>query len=433
MDYKKIIVQWKEFELPKLMPRDISINLAADFIATITGPRRAGKTYLCFQLMNHLTSEGVSRENILYVNFEDEKLLGAEAKDMELLMDAFYELSNLDKKQNIYLFFDEIQNVKDWDAWIRRIHDTQKNVKLILTGSSSKMLSREVSTKLRGRILNHEVFPLSFREYLSWKNAPYNLKTLSESKDRYEVKKQYNEFLVGGGYPAVVLSQTPKEAILQSYYESMIFKDIVERHGIKDVKKLRLLANLLFELTSRELSYNKLANKLKSLGFSTSKNTIIEHISHFEDAYLFFQNLKYDYSVTKQLGSIKKLYCIDNGLLNAVSFKFAEDTGRLMENLAYVELRRRGKRVYYYKNKAECDFLIQEKNKVVSAIQVTCTLNEENEKREINGLIEAMENYKLDEGVIITSDQEEERKIGCKTISLIPIWKWLLQSQKTSL
>ncbi|MFH0861134.1 MAG: ATP-binding protein [Candidatus Altiarchaeota archaeon] len=429
MEHKKIIVQWKEFELPKLMPREVSVNLTVDFIVTITGPRRAGKTYLCFQMMNRLISDGVPKENILYVNFEDEKLLGAEAKDMEFLMDSFYELSNVDKEQSIYLFFDEIQNVKDWDMWVRRIYDTQKNVKLILTGSSSKMLSREISTKLRGRVLNYEVFPLSFREYLSWKNVPYDLRTLSESRDRHEVKKQYDEFLAGGGYPAVVFSQMPKELILQSYYEAMIFKDIVERHSIKEIKKLRLLANLLFELTSRELSYSKLANRMKSLGLSTSKNTIIEYVSHFEDAYLFFQNLKYDYSITKQLGSIKKLYCIDNGLLNAVSFKFAEDTGRLMENLVYVELRRRGKRVYYHKNRAECDFLVQEKNRVVSAIQVTHKLDEENERREINGLMEAMETHKLEAGVIITSSQEEEKRIDGREITITPVWKWLLAGE----
>jgi hypothetical protein len=428
MDYKKTIIQWKEFKPPKTLPREANIDPTADFITTITGPRRAGKTYLCFQLMEQLTRKGTPKENILYANFEDEKLIGAEAADLEHLLDTFYELTDVDTKQNIFLFLDEIQNIKDWDAWIRRIHDTQKNIRLILTGSSSKMLSREVSTKLRGRILNHEVFPLSFREYLTWKNTPYDLRTLTESKDRLEVKKRYNEYLTCGGYPAVVLGQAPKEAILQNYYESMIFKDVVERHNIKDVKRLRILASLLFESTAHEMSYNRLANKLKSLGFSTSKNAIIEHIAHFEDAYLFFQSMKYDYSITKQVGAIKKVYCIDNGLLNAVSFKFTEDAGKLMENQIYLELKRRSRQVYYNKGKHECDFLTQEKNRVTAAIQVTHTLSEENESREISGLLEAMNTHNLKDGTIITYEQEETRKTDDKTIRITPVWKWLLEA-----
>ncbi|MBN2013957.1 MAG: ATP-binding protein [Candidatus Altiarchaeota archaeon] len=428
MEHRKIIIQWKEYTPPKTQPREVNIDPTTDFITTITGPRRAGKTYLCYQLMNHLIDKGTPRENILYVNFEDEKLIGAKAADLEKLMNTFQELTDTNPEHNTYLFLDEIQNVKDWDAWIRRIHDTQKNVKLILTGSSSKMLSREVTTKLRGRILNHEVYPLSFKEYLTWKNTPYNLKTLTESRDRIEVKKQYNEYLTNGGYPTIALNQAPREQILQSYYESMIFKDVVERHNIKDVKKLRILAKLLFESTSKEMSYNRLANKLKSLGFTASKNTIIEHISHFEDAYLFFQNMKHEYSITKRMGAIKKIYCIDNGLLNTVSFKFAEDTGKLMENQVYIELKRRNKQVYYHKDKHECDFLTQEKNKITSAIQVTHTLNDENEDREINGLLEAMRTHNLQDGTILTFEQEETRKKDDKTIRITPVWKWLLET-----
>ena len=427
MDYKRVVVQWMEFVPPSFKQRDISVDLESDFIASISGPRRAGKTYLCFQLMDGLLGKGVPAGNILYLNFEDEKLIGAQAEDIERLMDAFYELSDVDQRHNLYLFMDEVQNVTDWDAWVRRIYDTKKNVKLIVTGSSSKLLSREVSTKLRGRVINHEVFPLSFKEYLSWKGVSYDLRTISDSGGRFELKKLYEQYLANGGYPAVVSGQAPGDTILQGYYESMIFKDIVERHGMKEVKKLRLLANLLFESAAKEITYTKLSNKLKSLGLSTSKNTIIEYVSYFEDAYLFFQNIKYDYSITKQLGSIKKIYCIDNGLLNAVSFKFAEDRGRLMENAAYLELKRRGSRVYYHRNGHECDFLIQEKNQVVCAIQVTETLTEDNEKRELSGLTEAMSTHGLKEGLILTADQEEERTIDGRKIKILPLWKWLLQ------
>lgn len=427
VDYKRIVVQWKELELPNTLPRNIGVELSHDFITTITGPRRAGKTFLCFQLMKQLFEKRVSKENVLYVNFEDEKLLGANAEDLNGILDAFFELTNIDKKQNIFLFLDEIQNVENWDAWIRRIYDTHKNIKIILTGSSSKLLSKEISTSLRGRVINIEVFPLSFKEFLAWKKIKYELKTVLYSKERFVVKKEFDEYLINGGYPAIVFNKPLREQVLQNYLESMIFKDIIERHNLKEIKKLKILVKILFASTAKEISYNKIANKLKSIGLSISKNTIIEYISYFDDAYLFFQNLKYEYSLTKQLGSMKKIYCIDNGLLNAVSFKFSDDTGKLLENLVFIELKRRKKEVYFNKNKHECDFLIKTKNKVTETIQVTKELNEDNYTRETTGLIEAMKKFKLKNGIILTLEQSEEKKIDGKQVKIIPIWKWLLE------
>ncbi len=427
MEYQRIIVQWMEFKIPEVLPRHAQVKLTTDFITTITGPRRAGKTYFCFQLIKQLLQKGIHRGNILYVNFEDEKLLRAEAEDLNGLLDAFHELSEIDEKQEIYLFLDEIQNVKDWDAWVRRIHDTQKNINMVLTGSSSKLLSREISTKLGGRTLNTGIYPLSFKEFIAWRGIEYDLKTISYSKKRFPLKKEFSSFLSGGGYPAVLLNEAFRDEILQGYFESMIFRDVVERYNVKEIKKLRVLAGLLFASTTKDISYNKLANKLKSLGYTLSKNTIIEYISYFEDAYLFFQNLKYEYSLTKQLGSIKKVYCIDNGLLNAVSFKFSKDIGKLMENLVFIELMRRNKEVYHHRKKRECDFLVKEKNEVVAAIQVTEELNDENRSREIAGLIEAMETHELSQGTILTYDSEGIEEIGDKTIPVKPLWKWMLE------
>ena len=427
MDYKQIITFWREFNIPNALKRAIKVDVNTDFIVTITGPRRAGKTYFCFQLINQLLDTGISKENILYINFEDNKLLGAEAKDLDKLIEIFFELSQINKKQKIYLFFDEIQTVKNWDSLIRTINDTRKDIQIILTGSSSKLLSREISTKLRGRVLNYEIFPLSFKEILNWENIKYNLKTISYSKNKIEIKKLFSSFVFNGGYPVIISQNLEKEIILQNYYESMIFKDIIERYKIEDVNKLKALANLLFESVSKEMSYNKLANKLNSIGFKISKNTVIEYLSHFEDAYLFFQNLKYEYSLAKQLGSIKKIYCIDNGLLNAVSFKFSDDLGKLLENLVFIELRRRNEQIYYHRKKYECDFLIVRKNRISLAIQVTKELNDENEKRELNGLLEVMNEYKLKESILLTEEQEEERIIEGKKVKIIPVWKWLLE------
>jgi hypothetical protein len=345
-----------------------------------------------------------------------------------MILECYLEISDTDKGQRLYLFMDEIQAVEGWDSWARKISDQRKDIRLILTGSSSKLLSKEISTQLRGRAINQELFPLSFKEMLAWEGVPYSLRTIAHSKDRVAVKRAFARFLKEGGYPALLMDRSlPREQILQSYYDSMIFKDIVERHRIENVNKLKSLAMLLFQSVCSELSYSSLANKMKAAGLDMSKSTVIEYISHFEDVYLFFQNLKYEYSVAKQLGSIKKVYCIDNGLLNAVSFKFSEDIGRLLENAVYVELRRRGEQVYRHKAKHDCDFLVMRKHQVTSAIQVTQRLDESTEKREIDGLMEAMQTHGSAEGLILTEDQETERIASGRKILVKPVWKWLLE------
>ncbi len=427
MEHKRIVINWKEFKIPDVLPRLSDVDLNIDFIITISGPRRAGKTYFCFQLMQKLMERGTSRENIFYMNFEDNHLLDANADDLDKILEYFFELHNVDDKHKIYLFFDEIQVVKDWDAWARKVYDQRKDIHLILTGSSSKLLSREISTKLRGRVINKEIFPLSFEEVLLWSHLRYDPKTITHSKEKTAVRKAFSRFLIDGGYPALLLDNNlQKEQILQSYYDSMIFKDIIERYKIEDVKKLKSLAQLLFQSVSSDMSYTKLAERMKAIGFVISKNTVIEYISYFEDAYLFFQNLKYEYSVAQQMGSIKKLYCIDNGILNAVSFKFSDDIGRLLENLVFVELKRKGETVYRHKSKHDCDFLIVRKGKVVQAVQVTQNLDEATKKREYSGLLEAMAIHGLQEGLILTEEQIGEEKVQGKKIMVKPIWQWLL-------
>ncbi len=428
MNYEKIIRNWKEFVIPDLTNRNINLNLNHDLITTITGPRRAGKTFLCFQKIKELLKQGINRGNILYINFEDDKLLNANSNDLEKLFEVFLENFNQNEKQNTYLFLDEIQTVQNWDSWVRRIHDTQRKTNLVLTGSSSKLLSREISTKLRGRVYNIELLPLNFKEYLYWENSNLDIKSvLQNGKDSLIVKRCFKKYLFNGGYPATLTNPKIKDEILQSYYNSMIFKDVIERYKIVNVKKLQILAKLIFESTSREISYNNLSNKLKSLGFSMGKSTIIDYISYFEEAYLFFQVLKYEYSMQKQLGSIKKIYCIDNGLLNSITFSFSENRGKLLENLTFLELRKNKKEIYYNRDKFECDFVIKEKNKIVNAVQVCYELNEKNKEREINGLVEAMKKFNLKKGLIVTYDDEEELKIGKFGIKVIPFWKWALK------
>jgi len=428
MNYKKIIIQWMEFDIPKGFPRNYQIHTDSGFIISIIGPRRAGKTFLCYNLMHQLRKAGVSRENMLYVNFEDEKLSGACANDLSSLLETYFEIFGLSSKDSVYLFLDEIQNVENWDKWVRRIHETEKKIKIILTGSSAKLLSKELSTHLRGRTIPVEVFPLSFLEIVQWQKLDFDHSTISHSKKRFAIKKVFDKYLTDGGFPSIFFEDDClKENVLQEYFNSMIFRDVVERYRVNSIKKLKMLSHFVFESVAKDISYSRLANKMSSAGLAIGKHTVIEYMSYLEDAYLFFQNLKFEYSLTKQLGAIKKVYCIDNGLLNAVSFKFVNDTGKLLENLVYLELRRKHNNIFYHRKNYECDFLIQEKNTITKAFQVTHELNSDNEKREIRGLTEVFNTYKLNEGIILTADQESELKINNKTIKIIPLWKWLLE------
>jgi len=427
MDYKTVAVFWKEFKIPKALPRDVSIEIDTDLITTITGPRRAGKSYVCYQLISSLVESGTNPNNIIFINFEDERLSNCKAEDLENLISTHLELYEIDKKQPLYLFLDEIHNVDGWEKWARRINETKKNYRLILTGSSSKHLSSEIATSLRGRSLNHEVFPLSFREILKWKGLEYDIKTVLHSESRTSLIREFEAYLEGGGYPRINIEEKEKDRLLQTYYEVMILRDIVERYDIRNVRQLKVAANMFVDSVSGEFSYNRIKNRMNSAGFDISTSTVIDYAGYFENAYLFFQHLKYEYSSSKQLGSIKKLYCIDNGLLNRISFRFSKDYGPLLENVVFVELKRRKLETYYHKDaNSECDFIVKHELKNVAAIQVTMQLDENTEKREIAGILRAMDAHKVKKAYILTRDQHKTIVTNGKKIEVLPVWLFLI-------
>lgn len=429
MDYKTVVVYWKEFEIPKALERDTLINIDSELITTISGPRRAGKSYCCYGLIWQLKESGINPNNIVFINFEDERLTNCRAEDLDKLIATHMELYKIDKNQPIYLFLDEIHNVGGWENWARRINETKKNYRLILTGSSSKHLSSDIATSLRGRSLNFEIFPLSFKEVLNWNNLKYDIKTILHSESRIDVLREFDKYLEDGGYPKMVLGKENKDRLLQTYYEVMILRDIVERYDIRNVKQLKTTASIFADSLSKEFSYNRMKDKMNSIGFDMSTSTVIDYLSYFENAFLFFQHLKYEYSTSKQLGSIKKGYCIDNGLLNRISFRFKKDYGPLLENLVFIELRRRKLETYFHKDgTSECDFIIKQNLKNVAAIQVTWQLDENTEKREITGLLRGMDAHRIDKGYILTKDQHMNIEREGKIIEVLPVWYFLLSS-----
>ncbi|MFA6306929.1 MAG: ATP-binding protein [Patescibacteria group bacterium] len=389
------------------MERMVNIKkyLATEQVVVISGIRRCGKSTLLKQFADHLN-------NFYYINFDDERLIN-------FTVDNFNDLLAVWQKnfKSTNILIDEIQNIKSWERFIRRIHD--EGYKIFITGSNSKLLSSELSTHLTGRYKKLELYPFSFVEFIKFKNIPAQAKTTEE---KAVLSKFFSEYLSRGGFPEYIKNKDTET--VKRIYEDVIYKDIIARFGIREIKSFRLLANWLFTNFTKEASYNSLA---KILGIKTAA-TVSEYVSFLQEAYLLFELYKYDYSLKKQYTSNKKIYVIDNGLRNEIAFSVSEDRGRLLENIVFIELKRRGQEAYFFRGKKECDFILLEKNKIKQALQVSLDFNGNNKKREMDGLLEAMIKFDLPSGVILTEDQEEEIKISGKKIKIQPVYRWLVEN-----
>ncbi len=382
----------------------------------IAGIRRAGKSTLLLQIM-----ENFYKDNCYYFNFEDERLLNFEVEDFNMLYELFLEIKG--KKETF--FFDEIQNINGWENFIRRMQD-QGN-KFFITGSNASLLSKELGTKLTGRYVYIELLPFSFREYLSFKNVSFDENSFFQTEERAKLKKYFNNYLKEGGMPEY-LKYKEKE-ILTRNYEDILYRDIATRYDIKQVKALRELALYLLSNLSGLFSYNSLKGFLK-LG---SVNTVKSYVEYLENSFLIFTVNLFSYSLKQQFVAPKKVYCVDNGLANSISFRFSKDYGKFLENLVFLELKRRKKEIYYYKTKngMEVDFLIREKNKIENLIQVAKSLSDfKTKEREVKSLAAAMKELKIKNGLIFTEDEENLIKDSGATIKVLPVWKWLLEDEK---
>ena len=382
----------------------------------VSGVRRCGKSTLLNQVISTLYKKGV-----YYLNFEDERLVDFNVEDFNPLYEAFLELYG-EKKA---FFFDEIQNVPQWEIFVRRMQN--KGCKFFITGSNASLLSKELGAKLTGRNVNVELFPFSFKEFLSFQGFQLSKNSLSLTSERAAIKKHFAQYLQHGGMPEYLKYQDA--TILKRVYEDILYRDIVARYGIKQVKPLRELGLYLLSNIGQTFSYNNLK---KTLGLG-SMNTIKSYANFLENSYLIFLVNKFSYSLKQQFVSLKKVYSIDNGLTEAVAFQFSKNKGRFLENLVYLALRRSSQEIYYYKtsNNLEVDFLIKSGKKDILLIQVADNLgNEKTRQREINALIKAMDELKLKTGLILTEDTEEIITLKRKVIIVRPIYKWLLDGGK---
>jgi predicted AAA+ superfamily ATPase len=417
---REIIREQKvDFESPgpeglveRLVERDVlekvSGLLKLPHVLVISGMRRSGKSTLLKEIRNNFFRD----KQVYYLNFEDERLIGFSAGDFNLLYETFIELFG---KHRVF-FFDEIQNIEGWEHFVRRMYD--KGFKFVITGSNSSLLSRELGSKLTGRYVGVELFPFSFGEFLKFRNIPVSEKPLTE--ERGLIRGAFNEYLEKGGIPEYLRFENSE--LLKTLYDNILYRDILVRYGLGEEKAFRELALYLFSNYTSEINYSKL-QKLLGLG---SANTVKNYVGYLENSYMVFTIPRYDYSLKKQIYSPKKVYVIDSAFINLVSFKFSRDRGKLLENLVFLELKRRNREVYFHKGKQECDFIVTENKQPVEAIQVSVSLDD-NREREYGGLLEALEAYDLDSGLILTESDEFEEVSRGKTIVVKPIWKWLLE------
>ena len=435
-DFRAVIAQWVDFTLPELLSRDIEVPLDGDLIITIVGGRRTGKTYLIFQLIKHLLLN-LDKRNVLYVNFEHERLRYLDARDLEDLLKVYYELMLPDDKKPIFLFLDEIQNVSDWELWVRRVFD-QRKFRLFLSGSSSKLLAKEIATSLRGRALSRIVTPFSFQEFLTANGVKIReekLELLQHLEERGKIIGYLDEYMKFGGYPEVVLQAENriKEELLLSYFQAIFYRDLVERYSIRNAKALDFFLKYALANFSKYASVSKSYNYLKSLGVQVSKRTLLNLQKFAEDVFFLFFVEIYSYGIKRREQYPKKVYCIDPGILNVFTPRFSDNFGRLMENLVFIDLKRRQferqlVEVYYFKsNDKETDFVLKEGVDVKQLIQVTYASDlEEIERREFDGIIKACMELKCDNLLIITWDYGGEEVYKGHRIQFVPLWLWLL-------
>ncbi|MDH5187173.1 MAG: ATP-binding protein [candidate division WOR-3 bacterium] len=430
---KQIIKEGQEFKFPLIYPREITIPLDTTKIITVTGPRRSGKTYLLFSLMQNLLASRVRRERILYINFDDPRILPFDAMGLEDIWEAYFELYPELKAATNFLFFDEIQNVKDWEVGIRRIFDT-RNFKIFLTGSSSKFLSKEIATTLRGRAINFELLPFSFSEILAARGIKLEPDTVY-STARFRIKKILAEFFELGGFPEIVLAKKDlKIRILQEYIETMFFRDLIERYRIKNQPVLRELMKYLTSNISNLFSLNAFWQWIKPT-YPVGKRTLIEYVSYLEDIGVFFFIRKFSFSLKEQVQRPRKVYIVDNGLRTVYGFKFSQDLGRILKNVVFLKLKKAQTKnplleIFYWQDsqKREVDFVVKDGTRIKSLIQ-TCAEPErlETQKREIVPLIKAAKELKCHNLIVITLDKESEEKVEKRKLVFKPLWKWLLE------
>lgn len=408
---KDIIIDQKNFlASQKTIARDFPERyLSNDFVIIISGVRRCGKSVLLQQIRDKLPQKDY------FFNFDDDRLGNFTVEHFQQLYEVFIELYG---EQN-YFYFDEIQNIAGWEHFVKRLYNAGK--KVFITGSNARMLSKELGTYLTGCYISIELYPFSFSEFLVFRKQQNLLEDISGTVARGEVQSAFNDYLRQGGFPIYLKSEDG--IVLKTLYDNILYKDVMVRNQIVNEREVKELVYYSISNIGKPLTYTSLTKVIGVKNPTTVKN----YLEYIENTYLLFTLSKLDYSVKAQLRNPKKIYAIDNALVSRLGFHFSGEEGRLLENMVYVELRRRGGEVFYHNSgNAECDFIVRDGFRVTHAIQVCYLLNDLNTReREIRGVKDAMNAYQLTVGFIITNTHEEDVEYEGKTIYILPAWKWL--------
>ena len=383
----------------------------------ITGVRRCGKSVFLSQIINRFFKD------YYYINFEDERLADFKLKDFDKLYETCIELFGKART----FFLDEVQNISGWEKWVRRMYEN--GFKFFITGSNARLLSKELATLLTGRHLQFSIFPFSFKETLYFFGIDFNKNDIYITEKRAILVKHLIIYLKSGGFPEFLRYR--KIEILQEYFNNIIERDIVERYNISGIKQIKELARFLITNSGNLTTYNR----LKNLTEIKSVNTVIKYFSYLENAYLLFKVPYFSYSLKKQMSNPFKVFVIDTGLRNAISFTFSRDLGRVYETIVAINLKRKCEEIYYWKNnqQEEVDFVIKRGEKIRELIQVCYDLQDiKTREREVRAIIKASKELKCKNLLVITQDYEAEEKINWygikRKVVFIPLWKWLFRN-----
>ncbi len=418
--FKRIIADFIEKPLMDVKPRALKIPIDVPKIVSLLGARRTGKTHILFGIIRALRKQ-VAANRLVYLNFEDDRLFPLRLEELDGLVQAYFELYPENRDKQIWFFFDEIQEVPNWEKFVRRLFDNE-NCRIYLTGSSSKLLSRELATALRGRTLPFEVFPLNFGEFLQFSNIAVNTET---SKGQAMILHWFDRWLNQGGFPELIfLPENLHRQTINEYLDLMLYRDLTERFAVKQPALLKYLLKFFLQNLANPISINKVFNDLKSQGYAIGKNTVFDYVSHLEEAFVLFRANIWNRSARVQAVNPSKFYTIDPAFKYAMSI--SEDKGGVLENAAFLHLRRQGLSPHYFFEKQEVDFYWEngQPTNVCLDFHEPATRT-----REIKGLAAALQFLDLPEGQILTWDKSEEIRVEGKTVQVMPAWRYFLNSE----
>lgn len=420
----------RQAEFPTdLKKRDIPLPINSGRIITIPGVRRCGKSSRMENVVNELLASGVERQRFLWVSFDDERLVQMKSDELDMIIESYREMYPDEDMSQVYVFFDEIQLIDNWEYFVMRLYKHYtKNI--YISGSNATMLSSELKSALRGWPEEEETLPLSFREYCEFKGL--NTDSWLE-EDLAKLRIAFYDYNTEGGFPEVVLTENLllKSKILQTYFDTMLLKDLVEHYRLSNIEVLRYFLKRIMANLTKPTSIRAIHGDIKSRGLKVSKNDLYDWANHACDIFMFIRIPNYSKSLQKIEASQPKYYCIDNGMRDAVLLPQSNDDGKKLENTVFLQLYRQRlplDRIFYYQDKGECDFVVQHGTEIEKLIQVTWSMkDDETRRREINGLKEASDVTGCRNLYIVTADESEEIVVDeGRTIHVVPAWRWLL-------